>query len=85
MTTATEKIIRNAGIDPKTPVWNLGGSNLSLATLAIIADALEKHGSVLVQNCTVDPEAPTVKALGFKIVHGVGLNEFITSAVRLDG
>lgn len=71
-------------IDDSTPVWNMGGSRLTLAAIAIIADALEKHGSVFVKGIEPDPEAPSVAALGFRIVHSTESGQPLTQAVPLE-
>ena len=64
-------------------VWNMNGTNLTLAGLAVIADTLEKNGSVTVLNAVTDPEAPIVKALGFKIVHIQAEGQYLTSAEKI--
>jgi hypothetical protein len=66
-----------------TPVWDMTGSRLSMALLAIVAHELERKGSVLVRNVEIDPATPVVTTLGFKIVHGKGPNEYLTQAVRI--
>lgn len=62
---------------------NLCGTKLSLSSLAIIADILERSGSITVTNGVVDSETPVVKQLGYRIVHGDKPGEYLTSAEKL--
>jgi hypothetical protein len=61
----------------------MNGCSLSLATLAIIADALERNGDVRIKNVATDQTTPTVTALGFEIVHGAEPSQYLTQAVPL--
>lgn len=46
---------------------NLNGSVLTLASLALIAEMLERGGEIVVRNCAVQSDAPVAKSLGFEV------------------
>lgn len=48
-------------------ILNLNGSCLTLASLALIAEMLERGGDVVVSNCAVRSDAPVAKSLGFEV------------------
>lgn len=48
-------------------VLNLNGSCLTLPTLALIAEMLERSGEVVVKGCAVASDAPFARILGYEV------------------